>query len=659
MKTIFYTLLLSLIISFEANAQTNIFPSTGAAGIGTTTPNASSLLEIKSTKKGLLIPRMTKNQRDAIAIPATGLLIYQTNSTPGFYYYSGSAWKALTTKAGWSLTGNAGTDSSINFIGTTDAHSLVFKVNNLQAGLIDYSTYNTGRRNTAFGQIALYSNTSGIENTATGYGSLYTNTSGNYNSAYGKYALFNNNADNNTALGYNTMFFNTTGVNNTATGSVALQNNTTGQQNTANGYAALYSNNNGSYNSASGGAALNSNTSGSWNTANGAYSMYLNTTSYYNTATGGYALYSNKAGNSNTANGYNALYNNTANNNTAIGTTALYTNTTGTDNTAAGLEALHFNTTGYQNTAVGIDALLANTTGYKNTSVGDYALSNNEIGAYNTAVGNYALDNNTSSFNTAFGNGTLHANTTGFNNTAIGNGADVSASNLQNATAIGSGAIATADNQVMLGNTSVTSVKAAGSFVIYSDGRFKKNLKENVPGLTFINQLKPVTYNYDIRGLNNLMAPSSTQQTKNVLQKINDAAISAKENILYTGFVAQDVETAAKKINYDFSGVYKPQNNKDAYGLSYADFVVPLVKAVQELSKMNDDKDAKIDNLQKQIDDLKALIVAHQSSAVNQQSTNISSASLQQNIPNPFNHSTTISYIITCKIYFSTNNHYR
>ena len=115
----------------------NTFPSTGAAGIGTTVPNASSLLEIKSTTKGVLIARMTKNQRDLIATPAVGLLIYQTNSTPGFYYYSGTAWTAITSK-GWSLNGNAGTIAGTNFIGSTDAQALVFKINNKNAGLLDY-----------------------------------------------------------------------------------------------------------------------------------------------------------------------------------------------------------------------------------------------------------------------------------------------------------------------------------------------------------------------------------------------------------------------------------------------------------------------------------------------------------------------------------------
>ena len=75
---------------------TKHFPSTGSAGIGTTSPNAPSILEIKSTKKGVLIPSMTKTQHYAITKPATGLLIYQTNSTPGFYYYSGTSWTAVS-----------------------------------------------------------------------------------------------------------------------------------------------------------------------------------------------------------------------------------------------------------------------------------------------------------------------------------------------------------------------------------------------------------------------------------------------------------------------------------------------------------------------------------------------------------------------------------
>ena len=93
MKIKFYSAL--AVLCFAAanlTAQTNTFPATGKVGIGTTTPNTSALLEIKSTNKGLLIPRMTQVQRNAIPSPAVGLQIYQTDNNPGFYYYNGIEW---------------------------------------------------------------------------------------------------------------------------------------------------------------------------------------------------------------------------------------------------------------------------------------------------------------------------------------------------------------------------------------------------------------------------------------------------------------------------------------------------------------------------------------------------------------------------------------
>jgi hypothetical protein len=64
-------------------------------GINTNTPDASSALEIASTTGGILIPRLTETQRDAIATPATGLMIYQTDQTTGFYFFNGTAWTRL------------------------------------------------------------------------------------------------------------------------------------------------------------------------------------------------------------------------------------------------------------------------------------------------------------------------------------------------------------------------------------------------------------------------------------------------------------------------------------------------------------------------------------------------------------------------------------
>jgi len=64
-----------------------------------------------------------------------------------------------------------------------------------------------------------------------------------------------------------------------------------------------------------------------------------------------------------------------------------------------------------------------------------------------------------------------------------------------------------------------------------------------------------------------------------------------KENIRNTGFIAQELERAAIELGYDFSGVDKPKNDDDFYGLRYAKFVVPLVKADQELADRNDQLD--------------------------------------------------------------------
>ena len=96
--TVSVILTASLLLSRnEASAQ---------VGVGTTTPHNSAMMEINATGKGLLIPRMTQSNRPAS--PATGLLIYQTDNTPGFYVYNGSAWTAVSNAAS-----SSGQDSTI------------------------------------------------------------------------------------------------------------------------------------------------------------------------------------------------------------------------------------------------------------------------------------------------------------------------------------------------------------------------------------------------------------------------------------------------------------------------------------------------------------------------------------------------------------------
>jgi hypothetical protein len=115
MKKFFCLLLMAQIFFLPQNlfAQ-NTFPASGSAGIGTSTPDASSALDMVSTTKGMLLPRMTKAQRDAIIAPAAGLLIYQTNSTAGFYYYDGSAWTAVAPKNANKTLSNLTAPTAVN-----------------------------------------------------------------------------------------------------------------------------------------------------------------------------------------------------------------------------------------------------------------------------------------------------------------------------------------------------------------------------------------------------------------------------------------------------------------------------------------------------------------------------------------------------------------
>ena len=197
---------LSIIILFTlltgSNAQ-NTFPSTGSVGIGTTSPNASSLLEIKSTAKGLLIPRMTAAQRNLIVSPATGLLVYLTDSTTGFYYYS-SGWKRLITSSGANTTlSNLSSSTAINhslFPGATSTLDLGSSTklwnNGYFSGTLSSGNLTTGSLNVLVGASGTGASYGVYGTSSNGYGvygnSNYLGVYGNGGS-YGVYGYSNNN----------------------------------------------------------------------------------------------------------------------------------------------------------------------------------------------------------------------------------------------------------------------------------------------------------------------------------------------------------------------------------------------------------------------------------------------------------------------------------
>ncbi|WP_267550400.1 hypothetical protein [Rhizobium rhizogenes] len=209
-----------------------------------------------------------------------------------------------------------------------------------------------------------------------------------------------------------------------AMGYAALQNNVNGQENTAIGYTALNKSVADVANTAVGNGALTNTNGGNSNTAVGDLAAASNTTGASNTAMGHRALYANLTGSSNTAIGQTAAQATTVGGVTAVGAGSLTSNTSGGSNTAVGYQSMFANTTGQFNVAVGSSAAVANTTGSSNTAIGHAA-----------------------------GSGVAAAS----NNTSLGFQAHNANDGFSNVTAVGASATPTASNQVILGNSSVTS----------------------------------------------------------------------------------------------------------------------------------------------------------------------------------------------------------
>ena len=155
-----------------------------------------------------------------------------------------------------------------------------------------------------------------------------------------------------------------------------------------------------------------------------------------------------------------------------------------------------------------------------------------------------------------------------------------SAANHDYSAAFGWLAYTNAANSVVIGRNAIASIGGYQNWSNLSDGRFKTNVQENIPGLEFINALRPVSYKLDIQKLNAFSG-------REIESKLNDLDAKAEAEIR-TGFIAQEVLKSSEALNYQFSGIYKPQHDQDHYSLRYAEFVVPLVKAVQELSEENE-----------------------------------------------------------------------
>jgi hypothetical protein len=309
-------------------------------------------------------------------------------------------------------------------------------------------------------------------------------------------------------------------------------------------------------------------------------------------------------GDENTIIGYNAFSTlGSGSNNVAIGSNAM----AGLQPqckmcTAIGSNCMAFtNTTAFlSNVAIGHESMGGNSiSGAKNNvAIGNGALYNLTTGDYNTIIGSMAQENGYSSTcSITAGSNNVHlgfqageTHTTCNNNVIIGSRSKGSAVDSENQIVIGYNVTGTGHNEVALGNASITAIKAhVTSITAYSDERIKKDVKDNTLGLSFIANLRPVSY----KKVNPADYPEPLLEEK---YKKVDAVRPVDDEKTYDGLIAQEVKATLTELGKEWSG-HSIDQNTGKQGLQYGGLVVPLINAVKELSAENDTLKAALEAL--------------------------------------------------------------
>ena len=229
-------------------------------------------------------------------------------------------------------------------------------------------------------------------------------------------------------------------------------------------------------------------------------------------------------------------------------------------------------TTGSENCAYGRDSLRTGTGTSYNTAIGYNTLYNAGGNGYNTACGWYAG----------------YEVSTGENNLLLGINAGRSSSP--------SGTITTGSNNVVLGNNSIANLYCADTSISSSDARDKTDVEDFKYGLSWITELRPVTYRWDRRTWY-----GDEEQSKGTPDG------SKKRDRLHIGFLAQEAIEVEKKHGYAGKKdvlliVNQDEDEADpSYGMKYERLVPVLVNAIKELSTKNDELAAEIASLKSQI----------------------------------------------------------
>ncbi len=540
--------------------------------------------------------------------------------------------------------GDAITDGDYNTLfGHSAGTNLTSGGNNIAIGSAALRDHQDGHRNIAIGGAAMYL-TQGTtadgssENIAIGYqamGGDWANTTSEWNIAMGNYAMdaamddanYNTaighhalgaltQADGNTAIGYYAGFDHLSGNNNVFIGKEAAQNTTDAHDNVIIGVGAL------AQSTSAGGCVIigRGACNGGNVTSNGDGTIAIGHNALENLASASAAISNvaigREAGNDVTTGVANVI----------VGDACAEKLTTGRYNTAIGKAALGVETIGDRSVAIGYEALYkqnsdSNNEETQNVGIGMYAGYNNVTGKENTYVGygaGFGASGNSNSYNTAIGNRALYVVSTGEANNCFGTKAGDSITTGDNNTCIGyeaGEAVTTGSGNIMIGHTvdvddgdAIDRFGIGHSFTVNtdnrchigdggyraelyfgtsgeswgstSDERIKKNIVDTDLGLDFVNKLRPIKYQDK---------PTSEHPESFNIQNPKD---TASDKVL-DGLLAQEVKSATDDLGTTFSGWSEnPKTTKQR--LQYEKFVLPLIKAVQELSQQVEDLKKKV-----------------------------------------------------------------
>jgi hypothetical protein len=284
--------------------------------------------------------------------------------------------------------------------------------------------------------------------------------------------------------------------------------------------------------------------------------------------------------------------------NVAIGNYTLDALTSGDDNTAVGYQALSGETTGGQNTAIGKMALKTANSGNGNTAIGNQALDDVTTGDENTAVGSNAGTAHTTGVDCIYiGESSGGSNQTGSYKTIIGSNADTNGNTDAHEIVIGYNVTGGGQNKIRMGSGSnyiENDYANDANWAHSSDERLKTNIQTDNLGLDFINELRTVTYQWQASDKLDVSLPGYMSPDMKHFDKL-----SADTSVVMNGLIAQEVKAALDKVGADDSKYAVWSTDDDGVQrISESAFVMPLIKAVQELS-------AQVTTLQQEIKTLK------------------------------------------------------